>query len=78
MSQMHGFRGWAPTSVQVKGLALFNLIQDQVQISVRKEDTPAQKMVNWKKVSWLESVTHTNVGIIFNLSTQSHTLPSTL
>jgi hypothetical protein len=43
---MHGLRGRATTCVEVKGLALFNFIQDQVQVSVRKENTPTQKMVN--------------------------------
>ena len=47
MSQVHGLRGWTPTRVKVEGLTFLNFIQDDVQVSVGKEDSATKKMVNW-------------------------------
>jgi hypothetical protein len=46
MPQVHCLGGWAPTCVKVKWFSLLNLIQDDVQISVRKEDAATKEMVN--------------------------------
>jgi hypothetical protein len=50
MAQVHGLRGRAPTRVEVEGLTFLDLIQNYVEISVRKEDSTAKEMMNWKGI----------------------------
>ena len=54
MSKVHGLRGWTPTCVKVKGLTLLDLVEDDVQVAMRKEDSSTKEMVNWKTFQTLK------------------------
>lgn len=46
MAKVHGVRGRASASVQVKRFPLFFLIQDRVHVPVGEENPPPQQMMN--------------------------------
>jgi hypothetical protein len=74
---MHGLGGRSSARVQVEGLALLHVVQDEVEVAVGKEDASPQKMVNCKTASvLLEGCTVLKTKIWYNVGSPNALSPN--
>ena len=63
---MHCPRRWTPTCIEEERFALFKVIQDEIEVSMSKEDSPPQEMMNRDSIRETTAKTcqkgHINIG----------------